>query len=153
MEAAPCTCHPWIIKERLWCGKRVERWQLYYIILPGLKICRGLALFMLGSPPSLLYEQDCKLKFRLRELTSCLCSTAASAVCFEVHVADLDSKTGHELSQPTFEFTSLFMKQHLCIFFLRGSGIKNEHSTSNQIRWDPSIPSFRLMRLRGGRET
>ena len=27
------------------------------------------------------YKQACKLKFRLRELTSCLCSSPASAVC------------------------------------------------------------------------
>ena len=31
---------------------------------------------------SLFDGQGCKLKFRLRELISCLCSAAASAVCF-----------------------------------------------------------------------
>jgi len=38
---------------------------------------------------------------KLRELTSCLCSAAASAVCFEARVAGLDkTETGNELSQP-----------------------------------------------------
>ena len=50
-------------------------------------------------------EQACELKFGLRELTSCLCSAATSAVCFEGH---LDTKgTVNELSQPEFEFTGL----------------------------------------------
>ena len=53
-------------------------------------------------------SQACKLKFRLRELTSCLCSTAASYVCFVGRVAGLDAtETGNELSQPKFELTSL----------------------------------------------
>ena len=48
------------------------------------------------------HQQACKLKFRLGELTSCLCSAAASAVCFEGRVAGLDAaETGNELSQPT----------------------------------------------------
>ena len=29
------------------------------------------------------HEQACKLKFKLRDFTLCLCSTAALAVCFE----------------------------------------------------------------------
>ena len=44
------------------------------------------------------------------ELTSCLCSAAASDVYFELEgpVAGLDAtETVSELSQPTFEFTSL----------------------------------------------
>ena len=58
-------------------------------------------------------EQACKLKLRLRELTSCLCSAAASAVCFEGHMAGLDAtETGKELSQPQFEFTSLPKRHH-----------------------------------------
>ena len=36
-------------------------------------------------------KQTCKLKFRLRELTSCLCSAAAPAVCFEGCVAGADA--------------------------------------------------------------
>ena len=48
-------------------------------------------------------NQTCKLKFRLRELTSCLCSTAAPAVCFKGCVADLDAtETGNEFSQLKF---------------------------------------------------
>ena len=48
--------------------------------------------------------------FRSRELTSCLCSTAASAVCFEGRVAGLATiEKGNELSQPTFAFTGLFV--------------------------------------------
>ena len=45
-------------------------------------------------------EQACKLKLRLRELTSCLCSAAASAVCFDGHyLAGLNTtETGNELS-------------------------------------------------------
>ena len=49
----------------------------------------------------------------MRELTSCLCSAASWAVCFEGSVDAVDavneSKTGNEVSQPTLEFTSLFM--------------------------------------------
>ena len=49
-------------------------------------------------------------KFRLREFTSCLCSTAASALSFEGCVAGLDAtETGNELSQPTLELISLMM--------------------------------------------
>ena len=52
--------------------------------------------------------QVCKLKLGLRELTSCLCSAAALAVCFEGHVAGLNAtETGNKLSQHTFEFPSL----------------------------------------------
>ena len=49
-------------------------------------------------------EQACKLKFRLRVLTSCLCSAAdAWAVCFEGHMAGLDTtETGNEFSQSKF---------------------------------------------------
>ena len=50
----------------------------------------------------LLYELACKLKFRLRELTSCLCSAAALADCFEGRMAGLDgTETENGLSQPT----------------------------------------------------
>ena len=41
--------------------------------------------------PSIRPIQGCKLKFRLRELTSCLCSAAASDVCFDGRVAGLDA--------------------------------------------------------------
>ena len=59
------------------------------------------------------YVLACKQKFRLRELTSCLCSAAASAVCFEGLVAGLDAtETGNELSQQ-FEFTGLVMDKPL----------------------------------------
>ena len=48
-------------------------------------------------------HQACKLKFRLRELTSCLCSASACAVCFEGRMAGLDTtETGYEFSQPKF---------------------------------------------------
>ena len=47
-------------------------------------------------------KQACKLKSKLRELTSCLCSAPAMAVCFEGRVAGLNAtETGNELSQPT----------------------------------------------------
>ena len=56
------------------------------------------------------YDQACKLKFRLRELNSCLYSAAASAVCFEGRVAGLDAtETENEFSQLRFWFTSLIM--------------------------------------------
>ena len=56
--------------------------------------------------------QACKLKFKLREFTSCLCSAVALAVCFENHVAGLDAtKTGNELPQPALELTSLILNQ------------------------------------------
>ena len=48
-------------------------------------------------------DQACKLKLRLGELSSCLCSAAALAVCFEGCMAGLDATgTGNELSQSTF---------------------------------------------------
>ena len=54
------------------------------------------------------YYQACVLKFKLRELPSCLCSAAAWAVCFEGSVAGVNAtETGNEVSQPTLEFTSL----------------------------------------------
>ena len=47
------------------------------------------------------HQQACKLKFRLGELTSCLCSAAAKAVFFEGCLAGADATdTGNELSQP-----------------------------------------------------
>ena len=55
-------------------------------------------------------EQACKLIFRLRKLTSCLCSAATTAVCFEGRVAGLDAtETGNELSGSKLQFTSLTM--------------------------------------------
>ena len=45
----------------------------------------------------------------VRELTSCLCSTAALADCFEGCLASLKgTETGNELSQCKFQFTSLY---------------------------------------------
>ena len=44
----------------------------------------------------------------MRDFTSCLCSAAAWAVCFEGSVAGVNAtETGNEVSQPTLEFTSL----------------------------------------------
>ena len=52
-------------------------------------------------PQCFTYLQACKYKFRLRDLTSCSCSAAASAVCFECQVAVVDTtETGSEFSQP-----------------------------------------------------
>ena len=52
--------------------------------------------------------QSCKLRFRLRKLTSCLWSAAVRAVCFEGSAAGLDAtETGNAVSQLTFDFTSL----------------------------------------------
>ena len=60
---------------------------------------------------NLSYGQACRLKFRLRELTSCLCSAAALAFCFEGCMADLDpTVTGNGLSQLKFVFTCLAME-------------------------------------------
>ena len=56
----------------------------------------------------LIIDQACKLKFRLRELTPCSCSTAALAVCLEGSVAGPDA-TANELSQPKFELASLIL--------------------------------------------
>ena len=42
---------------------------------------------------SITEKQGYQFKFRLRELTSCLCSAAAWAVCFEGCVADLVQQT------------------------------------------------------------
>ena len=48
-------------------------------------------------------NQACKLKFRLKDLTSCLCSAAAPAVCFKGLVAGVDAtETGNEFSQLKF---------------------------------------------------
>ena len=58
--------------------------------------------------------QAFKLKLRLRDFTSCLCSAAVSAVCFEGRMAGVDAtETGNELSQTKFEFTSLILCQSL----------------------------------------
>ena len=57
---------------------------------------------------SLIYIQACKLKFRLRVLTSCLCSTAALAVWFKGRVAGVDI-AGNEVSHLIFQFTSLLI--------------------------------------------
>ena len=59
-------------------------------------------------------HQGCKLKCKLRELTSCLCCAASVAVCVEGCMAGLDAtETENELSQPTIEFTRLFIIHHL----------------------------------------
>ena len=65
--------------------------------------------------PWLDSQQACKLKLKLIELTSCLSSAAASAVCFEVRVASLDAtKKGNEFPQPKFEFISLIRRKERC---------------------------------------
>ena len=47
--------------------------------------------------------QACKLKFRFRDLTSCLCSAAAPAVCIKRFRAGVDAtETGNEFSQLKF---------------------------------------------------
>ena len=47
------------------------------------------------------YGQVCKLKFKLRDFTSSLCSAAAWAVCFEGSVAGVNAtETGDDVSQP-----------------------------------------------------
>ena len=73
------------------------------------------------------WSQACKLKFRLRELTSCLCSAAAWAVCFEGSVAGVNAtETGNVVSQPTLEFTPLGIT-HV-------SGSLQPHSLSHTLR-------------------
>ena len=85
------------MRQRLGCvnsgKKRPRRW-----------VSRNLALqLIIGWLQEICHGQACKLKFRLRELTSCLCSAAALAVCFEDCVADLDAtETGNKLSQLNF---------------------------------------------------
>ena len=37
------------------------------------------------------HHQACKLKFRLRDFTSCLCSAAAPAICFKDRMAGVDA--------------------------------------------------------------
>ena len=60
------------------------------------------------------YKQACKLKFRLRDFTSCLCSAAAPAVCFKGRVAGEDAiETGNEFSQLKFSFTRLSIRNTL----------------------------------------
>ena len=57
-----------------------------------------------------LTDQVSKLKFKLRDFTSCLCSTGAWAVCFESSVAGMNStEIGNEVSKPTLEFTRLVL--------------------------------------------
>ena len=46
-------------------------------------MCLDLEVSVLGVINIVFIKQDCKLKFRLRELTSFSSSAAASAVCFE----------------------------------------------------------------------
>ena len=71
------------------------------------------------SATEIRYQEACKLKFRLRELTSCLCSLAAWAICFESRVAGLDTtETGNEVSQPTLQFTSLLINFRFIQFLL-----------------------------------
>ena len=67
-------------------------------------------MYSVGQYLYIFQAQACKLKFRLRERALFLLfSAAALAVCFEGHMAGLDkTETGNELSQPKFEFTSLF---------------------------------------------
>ena len=82
----------------------------------------------------------CKLKLRLRELTSCLCSTAAPAVCFEGRMLGLDTtETGNELSQPKFEFKSLGRMSQVelyfsifCILWIDLNSITDEYNVSVQ---------------------
>ena len=67
----------------------------------------------ISLPTTILpFYQACKLKFRLKELTSGLCFAAAlSCMLFKGHMlAGLDpTKKGNELSQPKFEFTSFLL--------------------------------------------
>ena len=46
----------------------------------------------------------------MRDFTSCLCSTATWAMCFEGSVAGVNAtETGNKASQPTLEFAPLLM--------------------------------------------
>ena len=68
-------------------------------------------------------RQACYIKFKLRDFTSCLCSAAAWAVCFEGSVAGVKAtEAGNEVSQPTLELTSLtitFRFSHECMLSKR----------------------------------
>ena len=74
-----------------------------------------LARLPIPIPPFSTFNLSCKpvnLKFRLRELTSCLCCAAAWTVCFEGSVTGLDAtETGNEFSQLKFYFISLFRRE------------------------------------------
>ena len=51
----------------------------------------------------LLEYQACKLQFRLRDITSCLYSVAALAICYKGRVAGVDgTEAGKEFSQLKF---------------------------------------------------
>ena len=63
-------------------------------------------------------QQAWKLKFRLRNLTSCWYSSATSAVCFKGCVAGADKReTGNKFYQLKFWFTSLIITVHLFLAF------------------------------------
>ena len=64
---------------------------------------------------SLHNEQACKLKFRLRMLISLFCCDQTShAALIAEHLGSSWTWTGNELSQPTFEFSSLTLKVTEC---------------------------------------
>ena len=66
--------------------------QAFLSPLPSLNMIRDI----IGDYWMLLNDQACKLKFRLREASSCLCSAAALAVCFKGRFAGLEAiETGN----------------------------------------------------------
>ena len=71
--------------------------------------CRFPNSIRLTFAKTLIFDhQACKIKFRWRELTSCLCATTVMAVCFEGCMVGLEAtETGNEPSKPKFEFKSL----------------------------------------------
>ena len=83
------TCSP--------AGPGWRRWA------PGERRCHLARSAICKSERDFSYTQACKLKFRLRDFTSCLCSAAAPAVCFKGCVAGVDAiETGNEFSQLKF---------------------------------------------------
>ena len=60
-------------------------------------------------------KQACKLKFWLRELTSCSCCAHTSQAALKADgLGSSGTETGSEFAQPKFEFTGLILSPHVC---------------------------------------
>ena len=70
-----------------------------HFLLRGSSVVNMINSGLQSSEAEKVIMQTSKLEFRLRELTSCLCSAAASTASFECHVAVLNTtESGNELS-------------------------------------------------------
>ena len=91
----------------------------------------------------------CKLKFRLRELPSCSCSTVAPVVCFQGRVAGLDAtEAGNEFFKLKFSLQACCCpnKRHVAV-----KGCRSEvliHATHDHVYLHCRVHEYEIDKVR-----